>query len=641
MTPIDVGILSAFALWAIVSGLRARSLASRDLEEYFLAGRTLRGWQAGISMAATQFAADTPLLVTGMIATAGIFSLWRLWIYAVSFLLVGWVLAACWRRAGVLTDAEFTELRYGGRPAAILRAVKAIYFGTVFNCVVLAMVLYAAKEIAEPFLFWDRWLPESIFGAVERVVQAIGVPFARGDSSDGGLWIRSTNNLISVLAIAGTTLFYSATGGLRGVVRTDLVQFALAMGGTALYAFFVVDAAGGLDAMHAKLSQIYGAGGPGGLNATQLLAFTPDHAAQAGAALLTVIGLQWLLQMNADGTGYLAQRAMACRSDRDARQAAVVFTVAQVLIRSLIWLPIGLGLLVVFPASSDLASDALVADREASFVRGIRELLPVGALGVMLTALFAALASTVDTHLNWGASYWTHDLYARFVRRGERKASARELVWVARASTIGILALSLVIMTQLGSIGAAWRVSLLLGAGMGVMLLLRWIWWRVTALGELVAIAASLFLAPLALTLLPDDQDASRLLLVAGGASIAGVAASLGFGPETPTRLRAFYVRVRPPGFWGPVAADVESDARAGASRLLRGLGATAATALSIFCLLAGAGTWLARSPVPFDLVSRPLWVACLLIAGALLFPIGLRIAAPVSGRPSPVGEIE
>lgn len=628
MTPIDVAILASFVLWSIVSGLRARGLASRSLEEYFLAGRTLRGWQAGISMAATQFAADTPLLVTGMIATAGIFSLWRLWIYAVSFLLVGFLLAACWRRAAVLTDAELTELRYGGRSAAVLRAVKAIYFGTVFNCVVLAMVLFAAKEIAEPFLLWDRWLPESIFGALQSAVHAVGVPFARADGSDVDLWLRSTNNLISVLAIAATTLLYSATGGLRGVVRTDVMQFALAMGGTALYAVWVVDAAGGLDAMHAKLAEIYAVGGPGGLDITQLLAFTPDHAAQAAPALLAVIGLQWLLQMNADGTGYLAQRAMACRSDHDARQAALVFTIAQILLRSLIWLPIGLGLLVVLPPAADLTANALVADREASFVRGIRALLPPGILGLMLTALFAALASTVDTHLNWGASYWTNDLYARFVRRGGRAPSPRELIWVARVSTIGILALALLVMTRLGSIQAAWRVSLLLGAGMGVMLILRWLWWRVTALGELVAIGASLVLSLLALALLPDDRDAARLLLVGFGATAAGIAASLAFGPESPAKLREFYARVSPPGFWGPVAAEFDGDARAGVHRLSRGALATATSALAIFCLLAGAGSWLARSPVPFEIVSRPIWIGSLLLIGAALLPAGLRIAS-------------
>src|SRR5690606_1360047 len=173
LAAIDVAIIAAFLAWCVHSGLRSREAASRNLQEYFLAGRTLRGWEAGGSLAATQLAAATPLLVTGMIGTAGIFSLWRLWIYALAFLLMGFVLGAAWRRAGVLTDAELAEARYAGRWATPLRAAKAIYFGTIFNCVVMAMVLFAATRIAEPFLPWDRWLPPELYGAVVDVVEAL------------------------------------------------------------------------------------------------------------------------------------------------------------------------------------------------------------------------------------------------------------------------------------------------------------------------------------------------------------------------------------------------------------------------------------------------------------------------------------
>jgi Na+/proline symporter len=625
---IDLAIIGAFLVWSLVSGLRARREASRDLEEYFLAGRTLRGWQAGISMAATQFAADTPLLVTGLIATAGVFSLWRLWIYALSFLLVGFLLAGCWRRARVLTDAELTELRYGGRAASRLRVVKAVYFGTIFNCTVLAMVLFAAKEIAEPFLLWDRWLPTPLFDTLEAAVRAVGVPFARESAEGGDLFLRSTNNLISILAIAAATALYSATGGLRAVVRTDVLQFALAILGSALYAVWVVDAVGGFGALHDRLRAFDPAQSPGGLDANALLAFTPDLAADAALPVLAVIGLQWLLQMNADGTGYIAQRVMACRSESDARQATIVFTLAQVLLRSLIWLPLGLGLLLLFPADLGLHGDAQIAAREATFVRGIRELLPPGVRGLMLAAMLAALASTVDTHLNWGASYWTNDLYRRIASRRGREPGGRELVWVARASTVGVLALSLVVMTQLGSIRTAWETSLLLGAGMGVMLVLRWVWWRISARGELAAIAASLVLAPAALWFLPAEQQALRLLLVAAGSTAAGIAVSLWLGPEDAEQVRAFYARVRPHGFWGPVAAASGADARADARRLAHRLGATAASTLGIFCLLTGLGSWLASSPAPFGLESRAAWIAALLALGAMLLPVGLRLGA-------------
>jgi Na+/proline symporter len=628
---LDVAIIAAFVAYAIGSGLRARRQASKNLEEYFLAGRSLSGTKAGISMAATQFAADTPLLVTGLIATAGVFSLWRLWIYALAFLLMGFVLAASWRRAGVVTDAELTELRYAGRPAACLRAIKAVYLGTVFNCVVLAMVLWATKEIVEPFLLWNEWLPVGVFEPVRRGVEAVGVPFARERGALGDLWTRSTNNVLSILAIVGVTFFYSATGGLRSVVRTDLVQFALMLAGTALYAFVLVDAAGGFAGIERGLEALP----PGGAlpSASEILAFTPDAASGVGTAILAVIALQWLVQMNADGTGYLAQRSMACRSDADARRAAVVFVTAQVLVRSLLWLPIGLALLVLFPPDPALSGDALRADREATYVQGMKEMLPPGLLGLLLAAMLAALGSTLDTHLNWGASYWANDLYGRFWCRARgREPSDRSLVRVARISTGAILLLALGVMTRLGSIQTAWQVTLLFGAGLGVVLVLRWIWWRINAWSEISAVFTSLVTAPLLLALLPAESEAVRLLLVAGASTTAAVGAAVLAGPEPLERLVAFYGRARPPGFWGPVAKAAGGDASSDRSRLLRGLAAVGLAAFSIFCLLVGVGSWLISSPPPDLVPDRALWISLLLGLGLGLVPLWWRLGMPGAG---------
>ncbi|MEE9608557.1 MAG: sodium:solute symporter family protein [Myxococcota bacterium] len=633
MTGLDWLIVVGFVLYAIGSGLRARRVASRNLEEYFLAGRTLRGWQAGISMAATQFAADTPLLVTGLIATSGIFALWRLWIYAVAFLLMGFVLAPSWRRARVLTDAELSELRYSARPAAALRAIKAVYFGTIFNCTVLAMVLWAAKEIAEPFLLWDRWLPAALFDFARSVVVEVGVPFAREVGGGADLWTRSANNLISLGAIVLVTTLYSATGGLRSVVRTDVVQFGLMLLGTAFYAGWLVESIGGMSAVTEQIHSRFAAGGPGGITPEQILAFTPSRAKDATFVVMAVFALQWLVQMNADGTGYLAQRSMACRSDRDAKQAALVFTVAQILLRSLLWLPIGLGLLLVFAPDPALAPGALRAEREVTFVRGML-LLPTGARGLMFTAMLAALASTLDTHLNWGSSYWTNDLYKRFVCEAwlRRRPSDASLVWVARGANLLILAIALAIMTRLDSIQTAWQLSLLLGAGMGVSLVLRWIWWRVNAWGEIGAIAASLLLAPVLLLWVP--AEAWRLLAMAIGSTATGVTASLLTAPEPAERLCAFYERARPPGYWGPVVASLGGDPADPARRLVRGLLATAVAAFSIFSLLTGVGSWLVGSSAPLwfpdalpgGVSGRSAWIACVLAAGVGLIPVWWRL---------------
>ncbi|MDH5307529.1 MAG: Na+:solute symporter [Myxococcales bacterium] len=635
---IDAAVLAAFVAYAIGSGLRSRAVASQNLEEYFLAGRSLSGWRAGLSMAATQFAADTPLLVTGLVATAGIFALWQLWIYALAFLLMGFVLAPSWRRAGVLTDAELAELRYAGRTATALRAIKALYFGTLVNCVVLAWVLFAARAIAEPFLVWNAWLPASVYRPVLALVTHVGVPLATNPQG-AELWIHSADNLISLGLVVALTLFYSTAGGLRSVVATDTVQLALAMLGTALYTGFVVHHAGGMGAIAAQIGERFAEGGPGGLRPGEILAFTPSRAKDASLALLAVFALQWFIQLNADGTGYLAQRCMACRTDRDAKLASVVFSGVQVLLRSLLWLPIALGLLVIFPPDLAAPLESLRHERELSFVRGIAELLPWGIRGVMLTAMLAALASTVDTHLNWGASYWARDLYERVLCQAwlRRDPDPRSLVWVARAANAGILLVALAVMTQLTSIERAWRIALLLGAGMGPLLVLRWLWWRISGVGEIACIAVSL--AAAAPLLAAPLSEAVRLLVMAALASGAGVGASL-LTPEPLERLQAFFERAHPPGFWAPVATSLGVDPAEGVRRLARGLAAVAAAALCVFSLLTGLGSWLCSSPAP---LWWPLgwgaWIASQLALGCGLVPAWWRLGfcdAPLLAQSAP-----
>jgi Na+/proline symporter len=619
MHTIDVIIVLAFIAYSIRSGLQYHRIASVSLTEYFLAGRQLGGTLAGVSMAATQFAADTPLLVTGIVATSGIFGLWRLWIYGIAFLMLGYLLAPSWRRARVLTDAELSELRYGGRTATILRGVKAVYFGLVFNCAVLAMVLLAAARIAEPFLTWHAWLPSGVIDPVIALVRALDVPLSQAPGDER--WIRSADNLISLFAILAVTTFYSTTGGLRSVVNTDILQFGLALGGTAVYAYYAVRAAGGWDAVLAQLPRALEQH-PEGMTVSELLAFSPDRAKDVGPALLTLLALQWLVQMNADGTGYLAQRCMACRTDQDAVRATVVFSWTQIVLRTLVWIPIALSLLVVMPPAAELTGTALIADREDSYVRGMAALLPPGALGILLTAMLAALASTLDTHINWGASYFTNDLYGRLYCRGlrGREPADRELVRVARITSALVVIIALAVMTRLASIQAAWKITLLLGSGMGVTLVLRWLWWRVTALGELSSIVVSTLLSPVLLATVPDRYEALRLLLVAGAATAAAIAISLALPARDRKPIEAFYERVRPPGFWGPIAAvhgELESAPR---KRLWRGLVRTAAGSLALFCALVGLGSWLVGT-TPAWLPSQAVWSSGLLaIALALMF---------------------
>lgn len=628
MTLLDGAIVIVFLLYSTYAGFSSKDQASRNLEEYFLAGRSLKGWQAGLSMAATQFASDTPLLVTGLIATAGVFALWQMWIYALSFLLMGFVLAPCWRRSSVLTDAELTELRYGHRRATVLRGIKAVYFGTIFNCTVLAWVFFAATKIAEPFLLWQDWLPPAAFEPIRRMVQGAGIPLTlTAGLEDAAIWTLSASNFISVFAIVLVTFVYSTTGGLRAVVKTDVVQLLIMLGATAIYMLFVIHRAGGMDAIISAVHEKLAHGGPGGILPEQILAFTPDQAKGVTFPLLAVFALQWLIQLNSDGTGYLAQRSMACRSEHDAKIAALVFSVTQILLRSLLWLPIALGLLILFPHDPSLPAGTVQAAREATFVLGMNELLPAGFKGIMLTGMLAALASTVDTHLNWGASYWTNDIYKRIVCEVwmKKNPSPRSLVWIARGSNLLILLIALAVGTQLTSINAAWQISLLLGAGVGVVLILRWLWWRMSSWGEIFALGTSLVCAPLAFFFI-DDQ-ALRLLTVAFFSTAAAIAAVFILGPEEEERLIAFYRKVRPPGFWGVVAEKVEPGAAGRAKRhLFRMLAATALCALSLFSLLTAIGSWLIESPAPRFFPWHGPWIFLLTVVGSGLIPVWWKL---------------
>lgn len=483
------------------------------------------------------------------------------------------------------------------------------------------MVLLAATRIAEPFLMWHEWLPTGVFQAFQSFFEGLGQPLA---SPGEGLWMRTTNNALSIGFILLITMLYSTTGGLRSVVATDLVQFFVAIFASLIFAWLVVRQAGGMETLLETLRERYPGRETLGLNSEEILAFTPSRAREAGVFLLIAMGLQWLVQMNADGTGYLAQRSMACRTDRDARQAAVIFTFAQVVLRSLVWLPLALGLLVLFPPAAGLEGGALIADREFTFVRGIKELLPPGLTGLMLVGMIAALASTVDTHLNWGASYWTNDLYRRFFAQGllRRDPSPRSLVLVARLANLLILAIALLVLPLLSSIQQAWQTSLLFGAGMGVVLVLRWVWWRMNAWGEFSCLVASAVLAPALLFFFPPEMEALRLLVMAAGTTLVSVAVALSTPATEMSRLTEFYRRVRPPGFWGPVARAAGEPVDRSRRRLWRGALATGTAAISIFCLLTGVGSWMVEAPPPVWFPWREAWISILLVLAAALTPV-------------------
>ena len=625
---LDLLIVLAFVAYSTTAGFVARRKASRGLADYFLAGKILRGWQAGTSMAATQFAADTPLLFASLVATGGIFMLWRLWVYGLAFLLLGFVFASHWQRARVLTDAELTEIRYSGHGVLALRVAKALYYGTVMNCVVLAMVLIAAVGIAEVFLPWHTWLPGGIYEPLQQFVSWTRIAI-HSEVPPYAIDIATTNNIISIICIVVFTALYSMTGGLRSVVATDLMQFALAMIGVIAYAMIIVDHAGGLGGMIGQLQSIYG-----DAQAERMLSFSPRHG---GALLpfLILMSMQWIFQRNSDGTGYLAQRSMACRDAREARLAGVTFAWLQIIVRSIPWLLIAIGLLVVYPtASGELAGEDFKAQREIMFVRGVDDLMPIGLRGVLLTGMLAALASTLDTHMNWGASYWSNDIYKRLINRSllQREPKGHELVIIARLSNLVILVIALTVMLFFESIQGAWETTLLFGAGVGSVLILRWLWERINLWSE---IAAMLVSVPLAVTLLtmkrhewfgdPDSLSAEAWSLALMSLISTAVTVLAAYtGPNTDQqKLDAFYKQVKPAGLWKQTARRVGDDPKRPGRELQNELITTALTGISLFAVLYG----IARLLLPHPDV--PTWIPILVLSlGTALVPFWWKRAA-------------
>ncbi|MEO0529653.1 MAG: sodium transporter [Planctomycetota bacterium] len=615
---IDTLIVVAFLVFSTLNGLRHRKKASTGPTEYFLAGRGVSGWRAGLSMAATQYAADTPLLATGLIATGGVYLLWRFWVYAFGYLLIGFVFAECWRRSGVLTDAELAETRYSGRAVLFLRGLKAIYYGTIVNCLFLSMVLIAAVRVAEVFAPWHEWLPTSVYEPLQSGVQAVDlVPAVVAPGLEPS--VAATNGVVSVLFIALFVLAYSAVGGLRAVIATDIVQFGLMTIGTIAYAVCVLTEVGGLAGLSERLTELYGVG-----EHTRLVALFPTEQG-ALFPFLALISLQGLFWIGSDGTGYLAQRYMACRTDQDARIAGVVLTWTQILGRSLVWLVIGVGLLVVYPFTpADAATDNFAAARELTFVQGIDDLMPIGLRGVMLAAMLAALGSTIDSHLNWGAAYWSNDLYGRLFCRAllRRRPERRELVVVARVSSVVILLLTTYLMTSIGSIQATWLVSLVFGAGIGGVLMLRWVWGRANVFSELAAIGGSLVLAPAALVWF--DQEWAQLAFVSAGCLALAIVAALATRPTKAAVLNEFIARVQPMGLWKSPETDGSGE------RLARRLGRTTIMTASLLCLLTGAVHLLVPPPE-----TTPVLGIALMTIGAALLAVNLPAIRSATVEPT------
>ena len=510
-----VWIALYFALNAAV-GFYYRARAGKSVDEFFLSGRNVPWWLAGTSMVATTFAADTPLAVTGMVARGGIAGNWLWWSFVAGGMLTVFFYARLWRRSGVMTDIEFTEIRYSGRPAAFLRGFRALYLGVPVNCIVLGWVNLAMVKILMLCLGVSR-------------VQALGL----------------------VLGLIAITSSISALSGLWGVLVTDLLQFVVKMTMVIVLAVAAVHAVGGMDALKMKLALIDRARGG---KAGSVLSFIPDLTSpwMPMMTFLVYISLNWWASWypgaEPGGGGYIAQRMFSAKDERNSLLATLWFNVANYALRPWPWILVALVSLVVFPG---------LQDPESGYVRVMIAYLPPALRGLMLAAFAAAYMSTIATQLNWGASYVVNDFYRRFVRK---QADDHHYVWVSRWTTVLLTVVSAVVTFYLGSIGGAWKMLLATGAGTGSVLLLRWYWWRINAWSEISAMAAAAVSSLVLQTVWGMDTDkpldfAWIMILTVSITTVVWVAVTFLTKPETKETLVSFYRRVRPGRTgWGPVS---------------------------------------------------------------------------------------
>ena len=573
LTGLDWFAIAAVAGAPLAIGVFFYRRAGRNLQQFFLSGRDLPWWLSGTSMVATTFAADTPLAVTGIVAMSGIAGNWIWWNAALGTMLTVFFFARLWRRAGITTDAEFAELRYGGRPAAFLRGFRALYLGLPLNCLIIGWVNLALAKVLAVTLGWER--------------------------------------LTAVLAGLLATGIYTALSGLRGVVVSDIFLFAVATAGTWALAHFAL-AAGGVGGLDGLVRQLP----PETFRLLPQVGAAPDGP-QAFALPLTAfvafLGLQWWASwypgQEPGGGGYLAQRMMSARDERHAQLATLWFAVAHYCLRPWPWILVALAALVLYP---DLA------DRESGYALVMRDHLPAGWRGLLIGGFFAAYMSTVSTQLNWGTSYLVNDVYARFLRV---RASQRELVAASRIATLLVMVLSGWVTFHLDDVRQAWEFALESGAGIGLVLILRWYWWRVNAISEIAALAASAA-GFLGLRLFTSIAFPESLLYLVPWTTACWLAATLLTPPEPLSRLTAFYLRVRPGGpGWAPVAAQ----AGAGRSDRLEGrIADWAAGILLVYGLLFAAGALL------FGTVrSASAWSAIALAGGAWLLAASRRRSRP------------
>ena len=511
ITAIDWAIVVGYFALSTVIGFIFTKRGGESLDEYFLSGRQVPWWLAGAAMVATTFAADTPLVVTGLVAAKGVAGNWLWWNMVMSGMLTVFFFARLWRRARVMTDVEFAEIRYSGRPAAFLRGFRALYLGIAVNLIIMGWVTRAMIKILTISLGISPYL-------------AVGICFV-------------------------ITVAYAVAAGLWAVLWTDLVQFVIKMSAVIVLAIYSVRAVGGMDALIAGVTKHFG-------SETAALSVLPVRVTPNGLeayawmpllALSVFLSMQWWAAYypgaEPGGGGYVAQRIFSAKTERDGVLATLFFQVAHYALRPWPWIVTGLATVILYPT---------LQDKESGYVHAFVDLLPTPWRGFMLAGFAAAYMSTIGTHLNWGASYLVNDFYKRFVNK---TATEKHYVNVGRTATIFLFGASVIVTSQLSSVEKAWEFLLAMGAGTGLVLILRWYWWRINAWSEISAMVVSFLASLVFMRVIPPrfpagDPNATAWVMISTVAvtTVAWIATTFLTSPEPAATLDSFYRRVRPGG---------------------------------------------------------------------------------------------
>jgi SSS family solute:Na+ symporter len=577
MTSLDwtIVILSIVVSFAPAIWLARR--AGSSTTEFFTSGRAAPWWLIGISMVATTFSTDTPNLVTNLVRDGGVAANWAWWAFLLTGMMTVFFYARLWRRAGVLTDLEFYELRYGGRPAALVRGFRAVYLGLFFNLVIMATVNLAAVKIANVLLGWPM-----------------------------------TQTLL-VCAVLNTA--FAAVAGLWGVLVTDMIQFGIAMAGSFAAAYYAVQQpeVGGLSGLFDKIDP-------------STLRLLPDFGDWGLTLTIFIIPLTvqwwsvWYPGAEPGGGSYIAQRMLAARTERDAVWGTLLFNAAHYAIRPWPWIIVALASMIVYPELSDIRAamphvDPALVGHDMAYPAMLR-FLPAGVLGLMVAGLLSAYVSTISTHLNWGTSYLVHDLYRRFVRTDATEA---HYVAAGRLMTALLMVLAALLTYVLDTARASFELLLSIGAGTGLLYLLRWFWWRINAWTEIAAMLVSFLLS--AGFFIASQQGGTipshvSLLITVGMTTAVWLAVAYFTPPTDRATLVSFYRKVRPAG---PGWESVRREAGVGASpdSLAHALLGWVLGCAFVYAALFGSGSFL------YGEVSQGVfWTVIFAVSGAWLLRI-------------------